>query len=105
MNGSPPEYRPRRSAAPAAPRTIKMLVGYEENDREERHQIGSYVTLDEAVAAGRHLVDAVLLRQYKAQLSGRQLYECFVKFGPDVYIDANIGEPVFDGWRYARKRV
>ncbi|MFL6529450.1 MAG: hypothetical protein ACJ8HQ_09645 [Chthoniobacterales bacterium] len=82
-----------------------MLVGYEEGDREERHQLGAYGTIDEAVAVGRKLVDAVLLRQYKAQLTGKQLYDRFVKFGPDLYVDANIGEPVFNGWRYAQKRV
>src|SRR3954452_18110001 len=102
MNGSPPEYRRR---PPKPPRTVKMVAGYEEGDREERPQLGSYGTIDEAVAVGRKLVDAVLLRQYKAPLTGKQLYDRFVKFGPDLYEDASAGEPVFNGWRYARTRV
>jgi len=82
-----------------------MLVEYEVGGHDKQSQVGSYATIDEGIAAGRQLVDSVLLRHHKAQLSGKQLYDRFVKFGPDVYIDAAIGEPVFHGCDYARRRV
>lgn len=84
---------------------VKLLIAYEVNNREERWEVGAFRVVSEAVAAAKAMVDNFLLRNHKAQLRGRQLYEQFVQYGPDVYVDASIEEPVFLGWEYARRRV
>ncbi|HEY0369456.1 MAG TPA: hypothetical protein VGC85_07650 [Chthoniobacterales bacterium] len=102
MSNSPQEDLDERERRPLP---VKLLIAYEIAGREERWEVGTFRFVSEAVVAAKALVDSFLLRHHKTQLRGRQLYDHFVKYGPDVYVDAAIAEPVFLGWEYARRRV
>ncbi len=70
-----------------------------------RREIGRFASVAEAIATSEGLVDSFLLKHYHPKLSGKQLYELYVQYGPDLYVDACVGQPVFHGWEYARTRV
>ncbi len=52
-----------------APRTVKVLVTFEANDREERREIGRFASVAEAIATSEGLVDSFLLKHYHPKLS------------------------------------
>lgn len=98
-----PHQNGRRSELRSLP--VKLFVACEMAEREERWEVGSFATVTEAIVRAKGMIDSFLLRYQKPQQSGRQLYEIFSKYGPDIYVDVSVGEPVFCGWQYAKKRA
>jgi hypothetical protein len=84
---------------------VKLLVGYEVGEIDEHWEVGRFRVLNEAIVAAKELVDSFLLHHHKPHLRGRQLYDHFVKHGPELVVEASLEAPIFQGWVYARKRV
>ena len=75
---------------------------------EERYELGTYATAEEAVGACRKLVDEWLMHTYKPGMTAARLYELYVCFGDDPFI---VGPPDtraatrFSAWDYAQERA
>ncbi len=76
-------------------------------EEDARYELGSYDTLDAAVAECRALVDRWLQDQYKPGVTAEALYEHYTGFGEDpfiVVIDGTDANAKFSAWTYAKER-
>ena len=75
---------------------------------EERYELGTYATVEEATGACRRLVDEWLMHTYKPGMTAAHLYDLYVSFGEDPFIvgppDAKVTTR-FSAWDYARGRA
>jgi hypothetical protein len=77
-------------------------------EEEERRELGTFPTLDEAVAACRKLVDEALLDEYKPAITAAELYDRYLSFGDDPSIVAPAGTAegvLFSAHGYAQGRA
>ena len=63
-----------------------------------------FSTINEAVTVCQGTVDVFLGSYYFPEVAGADLYRQYVRQAPDLYVDAAVGEPVYVGCDYARKR-
>jgi hypothetical protein len=74
---------------------------------EERYELGTFSTFEEAVAACKRIVDDDLTEWAKRPSTAKDLYETYVCFGEDPFIvalDPNDKAPNFFSWDYAKER-
>jgi hypothetical protein len=77
-------------------------------DEDERRELGTYGSVEEALAACRNVVDAWLAANYKPGMSSAELIEQYKSFGDDPFIMTLPGarvEAKFSAWDYAAKRA
>jgi len=84
-------------------RSVKVLVA-ESWETDARQEVARFSSIDEAVRFSKHLIDLFLTTHRSIGSNGQDLYRRFIKFGPDVEVDAALGKPVFQGWEYARQQ-
>ena len=76
-------------------------------DSSCRYVHGTYKTAKEAIAACRGIVDRSLEEGYQPGMSAECLYDCYVRFGDDPFIemlDRTGPHSKFSAWSYAKKR-
>ena len=74
---------------------------------DERYKLGDFVTLDEAVAACKRMVDQFLRVEVSSDRTAAERYEQNTGYGPDPFIvtdDPDVGHPAFSAWSYAKQR-
>ena len=81
-----------------------MMVAEATDDQEEHRELARFSSIDEAVRFSKRLIDVFLVTHRRQGATGTDLYRRFVKFGPELHVDASLGRPVFEGWEYARKQ-
>jgi hypothetical protein len=77
-------------------------------DEDERWELGTFATADEALAACRKLVDDWLAHNYKPGMAAVELYEQYTSFGDDPFIVTTHGADKainFSAWDYALERT
>ena len=89
--------------------TYKVMVddNFHFMDESERYEHGTFNTLEEAVAAGRRIVDEDLISSYKPGVTATELYELYCSFGRDPYVLSVGGRAKSNKFRarsYARGR-
>jgi hypothetical protein len=74
-------------------------------DEDARYELGTFATLDAAIAAARALVDDYLETARKPGMTARELFENYTMFGEDPFI-VGLGQPgeSFSAWEYAKRR-
>ncbi len=80
---------------------------YHYMDEDERHEHGTYGTVEEALAVCRDIFNRSLMHAYKPGMTAQALYEGYVGFGNDpfiVVIDGADGNAKFSAWDYAKER-
>ena len=74
-------------------------------DESENYELGTFDTLDGAIAASKRIVDEYLTSSYRTGVTAKELFENYVRFGEDPYIVASEVEGVpFSAWDYAKQR-
>lgn len=73
-------------------------------DESARTTAGEYDTAEEALVCAKKIVDTYLTATYRSGMSANKLYEQYVTFGEDPYIEgpARLG---FSAREYARTRT
>src|SRR5947208_13051031 len=85
--------------------SVKMVMVAETNgDEEEHREVARFSSIDEAVRFSKRLIDVFLVTHRRQGATGNDLYSRFMKFGPELHVDASLANPVFEGWEYARKQ-
>lgn len=76
-------------------------------DEGGRREHGSFVTVAEALAVCRQIVDRSLAEQFKPGMPAEKLYELYTLFGEDAFVIASDGaKPVpFRAGEHARERA
>lgn len=85
--------------------TVMVDDNFHYMDEDDRHKLGSFATLEEAVAACRAVVETSLKAVYKPGISAEALLDHYKSFGEDPFIQGPPGAPApvgFSGWDYAR---
>ena len=74
-------------------------------DESERYTLGTYATLEAAIAAAQAVVDDFLREGLKPGITAAELYRGYMAMGEDPFIAPADGRPVtFSAWTYARQR-
>jgi len=74
---------------------------------DARYKLGDFATLNEAVAACKHIVDGFLKVEVSPDTTATERYEAYTNFGPDPFIvtdDPGAEIPPFSAWSYAKER-
>ena len=78
------------------------------NAEKALQHVGDYETLPEAIAASKRTIDAALLREYTAGMTGVQLLEKYQSYGdmPAIFRtdDQTLANLGFSALKYARER-
>jgi hypothetical protein len=76
-------------------------------DEDERWELGSFASADEALAACRELVDESLVEEYRDGATAEQLFDRYASFGDEPFVVALDGAPKLDfsARTYAERRV
>jgi hypothetical protein len=88
----------------------KVLVddNFHYMEEDARRELGTFPTLDAAVAACRKLVDEALLDEYEPAITAAELYRKYLSFGDDPFIVAPANtttDVLFSAHRYAQGRA
>ena len=88
----------------------KVLVddNFHYQDEDKRYELGTYSTVEEALAACRKLVDDWLEQHYRPGMTADDLYQHYTSFGQDPYVvppSEVPGAVIFSAWEYARVRA
>jgi hypothetical protein len=88
----------------------KVLVddNFHYMEEDARTELGTYDSVEEALAACRNIVDAWLAANYKPGMSAKELIEQYRSFGDDPFIVGLPGVPEqvkFSAWDYAAERA
>jgi hypothetical protein len=78
---------------------------YQESDERTEH--GTYVTVEEALAVCRGIVDRSLEEEFRIGISAEDLYSRYMSFGDDPFIEVLDGadsSATFTAWSYAMER-
>jgi hypothetical protein len=78
-------------------------------EEDERYELATFSTIEEAIAACKRIVDDELSALAKGKnYTPDQLYEHYVSFGSDPFIvalDSKDDRPCFSAWAYAKERT
>jgi hypothetical protein len=87
---------------------VIVVDNFNDMDEDERYELGTFSTLDEAFAACKQMVDEDLREFAKGKnYTPDELYDCYTSFGSDPFIvalDPKDGQPSFSAWNYAKER-
>jgi len=77
-------------------------------DEDERYELGTFSTIEEAIAACKQVVDEDLRELAKGKnCTPEELYDYYVSFGSDPFVvplDSQDGRSFFSAWDYAKER-
>ena len=89
----------------APPYTVFVDDNYHHGDESERYKLGTFASLEEAVAAAKAVVDQSLAAAHTPGMTADELYEAYVNFGEDPFIVPKGPDAAsFSAWSYARER-
>ena len=82
--------------------TVWIDENYYLGDASERHEHGTFSTLDRAIGASEDIIVEYMTGAYKPGMTAEELYECYVTFGVDPWISGP-GGGAFSAWTYAKE--
>jgi hypothetical protein len=87
----------------------KVLVddNFHHADETERYEFGTFLNVEDAIAACKNIVDSNLTGYTKPGMTAANLYDLYVHFGDDPFIltiAPNTGAVHFSAWHYAKER-
>ena len=80
--------------------TVWVDDNFHYQDESERYKLGTFATLEAAIAASKRIVAEYLTSAYKPAMSAKELYESYVAFGDDPWIEGH-SPKAFSAWTYA----
>lgn len=98
-----PKKRP--PATPSLPYAVFVDDNFHYMDESYRRTLGSFATLDEAIAAAKTRVDEYFESALEPGMTAESLYRSYVQFGADPFIVSEQAQEVeFSAWSYAKER-
>jgi hypothetical protein len=84
--------------------TIFVDDNFHNGAEEERYLLGEYESYQEAVAVCKKIVDDFMSKGYRNGMSFKELWEGYMMFGEDPFIESKDPECTFSAWSYAKQR-
>jgi hypothetical protein len=88
---------------------VMMDDNFHYMEEDERYELGTFSTIEEAIAACKRILDDDLSALAKGKnYTPEELYEHYVSFGSDPFIvalDPKEDRPSFSAWDYAKERT
>jgi hypothetical protein len=89
-------------------KNVKFIVYVDDNfhigEDDERYKLGEYDTCQEAVDACKKIVDEFMIKGYKEGIDFREMWEGYMMFGEDPFIQGGDADCIFSAWDYAKQR-
>jgi len=87
---------------------VKYIVYVDDNfhlgEEEERYMLGEFDSCEEAVDACKKIVDEFMNLGYSEGMSFKELWEGYMMFGEDPFIQGGDPNCRFSAWTYAKQR-
>lgn len=84
--------------------TVLVDDNFHYQEEDERTELGTFNSYEEAVVACRRIVDDFLQRCHRVGMTAEELYSQYTSFGDDPFIRPDGPVPRFSAWSYARQR-
>jgi len=84
--------------------TVFVDDNFHMGDEEERYKLGDYDSCQEAVDACKEIVDEFINKGYSEGMSFKELWEGYMMFGEDPFIQSDDPICKFSAWNYAKQR-
>ena len=84
--------------------TVFVDDNFHYGDDEERYKLDEFDTCEEAVAACKKIVDEFFAIGYKEGITFKELWEGYMMFGEDPFIQSSDPNCKFSAWTYAKQR-
>jgi hypothetical protein len=90
---------------PPLPFTVLVDDNFHYMDESYRTTLGSFATLDEAIAASKARVEEYLETALESGGTAESLYRSYMQFGPDPFVvSKQVQDIEFSAWNYAKER-
>ncbi len=87
------------------PFTVVVADNFYYMDESENYELGSFSTLELAIAASQQIVDDYLTSTHCPGSKAEDLFMLYTMFGEDPYIVAQSDERItFSAWEYAKAK-
>ena len=73
-------------------------------EEEERYKLDDYDTCSAAIAACMQIVDEFFRQGYREGISFKELWEGYMLYGEDPFIQSDDPDCHFSAWTYAKQR-
>jgi len=84
--------------------TVFVDDNFHMGDEEERYKLDEYDSCQEAMDACKEIVDEFINKGYSEGMSFKELWEGYMMFGEDPFIQSDDPECKFSAWNYAKQR-
>jgi len=87
--------------------TYRVLVddNFHYMDENERYELGTFASLEAAIAAAKAVVDNYLEASRKPGITAHELFESYTMFGEDpLILGPDQHSAAFSAWDYAKRR-
>ena len=84
--------------------TVFVDDNFHMGDEEERYKLGDYDSCQEAVDGCKEIVDEFINKGYSEGMSFKELWEGYMMFGEDPFIQSDDPICKFSAWNYANQR-
>ena len=84
--------------------TVFVDDNFHMGEEEERYKLGEYDSCQEAVDACKEIVDEFINKGYSEGMSFKELWEGYMMFGEDPFIQSDDPICKFSAWNYAKQR-
>lgn len=103
MTNSPASHK----APPIAVLPFAVMVNdnFHFMDQDEPWRLGTFATLNQALAVCTNMVESCLADCYKTGMDAKELYSLYMLFGDDPFILGPGDLSEFSAWDYAKARA
>jgi hypothetical protein len=84
--------------------TVFVDDNFHMGEEEERYKLGEYDSCQEAVEACKNIVEEFMSKGYSEGVSFKELWEGYMMFGEDPFIQSGDPGCRFSAWDYAKQR-
>jgi len=89
-------------------KTMRYTIFVDDNfhygEEEERYKLGEFSSCEEAITVCKRIVDEFMEKGYRKDISFKELWEGYMMYGEDPFIQSDDPECNFSAWTYAKKR-
>ena len=94
----------KKSSWVALKYTVYVDDNFHLNEEEARYKLGEFDSCEAAVNACMKIVDDFMRQGYREGLTFEDMWEGYMMFGEDPFIESDDPECKFSAWSYAKER-
>ena len=84
--------------------TVFVDDNFHNGAEEERYLLGEYESCQDAITVCKKIVDDFMSKGYRNGMSFKEMWEGYMMFGEDPFIESKDPECTFSAWSYVKQR-